>query len=98
MKHQIYSTGRKITNHTQVTCEELNSVLSEVRGQGSGVSRVFSHSSRANLVPVLTRSTSGPLIGARLMNTARGSEASLRAPSEETCHTLQTEVKGHRGP
>lgn len=67
------------------------------RGQGSQVSRLCSQSSKANLVPVLTRSTSGPLTGARLMNTVRGNVDSLRAPSVETCDTLETqqEVKGH---
>lgn len=74
---------------------------SGVRGQGlqgSGVSRLCSHSSKANLVPVLTLSTSGPLTGARLMNTVRGNLESLRAPSVDTCETLETqqEVKGHR--
>lgn len=47
-------------------------------------SRVLSHSSKANLVPVLTRSRSGPLAGARLTNTAVGRAESLSAPSLET--------------
>lgn len=65
---------------------------SEVR-EGSGVSRLFSHRSKANLVPVLTRSTSGPLTGGRLTNTVGGSVESLRAPSVETCDTLETQHK-----
>lgn len=55
--------------------------------QGSEVmldSRVLSHSSKANLVPVLTRSRSGPSAGARLTNTAVGREESLSAPSLKT--------------
>lgn len=61
-------------------------------------SRVLSHSSKANLVPVLTRSRSGPLAGARLTNTAVGMEESLSAPLLETWDTLETrrEVKGQR--
>lgn len=55
-----------------------------------GVSRVLSQSSRANFVPVLTRSTSGPLAGALLTNTDRGSVEWLRAPSADTRDTLQT--------
>lgn len=68
-------------------------------GQRTGVSRLLSHSSRAYLVPVLTRSTSGPLTGARLTSTVRGRVESVRAPSVETCDTLETqrEVKGHAG-
>lgn len=61
------------------------------QGQRSEVSRLFSHSSRANLVPVLTRSTSGPLSGALLISTDTGSVESLRAPSVETCDTLETQ-------
>lgn len=67
-----------------------------IQGQRSGVSRLRSHSSRANLVPVLTRSRSGPQAGTRLTNTVTGSVVSLRAPSAATCDTLETqrEVKG----
>lgn len=42
------------------------------------------HSSKANFVPVLTLSVSGLRAGTRLTNTARGTEASLRAPSALT--------------
>lgn len=59
-------------------------------GQRLGISKLFSQSSRANLVPVLIRSTSGPLTGARLTNTATGSMESLRAPSADTWDTLET--------
>lgn len=84
--------------HVIQSCASLCLQGGGVRGQRSGVCRLLSHSSKANLVPVLTRSTSGPLAGARLMSTARGSVESLRAPSLETCNTLETqqEVKGRR--
>ena len=49
------------------------------------------HSSRANLVPVLTRSRSGPQAGTRLTNTVTGSLESLKVPSAPTCDTLETQ-------
>lgn len=63
--------------------------LREVKVQRSGVSRVFSHNSKANLVPVLTRSTSGPPMGARLSSTVSGSVESISVPSVVTCDTLK---------
>lgn len=57
-------------------------------------SRLLSHRSKAYLVPVLTRSTSGPLEGTRPMKTDGGSRDSLRDPSADTSITLEAWGEG----
>lgn len=82
--------------HTDTFNKQRVKVSQGARGQRSGASRLFSHSCKANLVPVLTRSRSGPLTGARLTNTEVDRVESLSTPSLETGDTLwtQQEVKG----
>lgn len=80
--------------HEETFNKQTVKVSQGVKGQGA--SRLFSHSCKANLVPVLTRSRSGPLTGAWLTNTVVDRVESFSTPSLETWDTLwtQQEVKG----